>query len=877
MLNIIAITLSVFVIFFLPGSAIYISILLPSQNEKPRKLIEDLFFIIFSSFVITTVAGIVLALLGAFHFSILFLLDFLFSLIIFLARRGVKLSWSMFNFRPSWQDIILLNIILIAAFIYLLPAEDIFGGMDSGIYVNTGINLVREGKLVFSDPVMQKIPDNLHNSVASVFKLDGYGLYFLGEGKSELVGQFLPGYPVWLAISYNLMGLDNFLVITPIMALLGLVAVYLLGSYLFNKTAGLIGMFLLSINILYLWFARQPLSEIMANLLIYGGAYYLARFFQEKTEVFAQVAGLAFGAAFLVRLDSVLMVIPLCIAFLYYKYKGFKAKGRYQTFIIVTAFIILTAVAALLYFKNYLKLLILYFLNFNLFKSKGRISTDHLRFEHILIIAAAVFLFAILLFLYRNSDNIKRKAMQIGIKKDHLLVMSAGLLSSVIIFQIFIRPALPFRFMSPQANSLKRLGWYFLPLKSLGIGDQPIYHSDFRFVSDIAVIFFCICAVFTFLKSRHSPQIFAFLTFLVYSAVYFNDIMTVPNHFWLNRRYVSVILPFIFICAGYLLSEMIRKNIFSRIVAVLLLCGISFSFINASYMIAGHQEMGRSISQTAQIAADMKDDALYIFDAEPRLQYHLLVLPLKYIFDKNVVLFDNNKENKRKLASLIPSLRENYSEIYFCSDDRKNFRKNNMYLTQEGWQELLVHRFEHTTNIDYRPPSKILDMRITMRIYHIEDKLKIERNSRFLNVGLKEDNFLSDGFYNPENWGGTDIRWTMDRFSLFLPRPTDYNTIVLKMTNGRPPHEKPPLVSFFINRRKIDEFYVLQGFLEYKMRIPDYLLEELKNIKYYTLEGSSDVWMPKKSGVNKDVRELGVAIDGISLIEEVQKNEKPRP
>ena len=875
MLNVIAIAVSIFVIFFLPGCALYIRFLLPSEDKKPRGLIEDLFFIVFSSFLLTTVAGIILALLGAFHFSILFLLDFLFSLIVFLTKREFKLTWNLFNFRLCWQDILLLNIILIASFIYLLPSEDIFGGMDSGIYVNTGINLVREGKLVFSDPLMQKLPDGLHSSAASVFKLDGYGLYFRGEENQDLVGQFLPGYPVWLAISYSLMGLESFLVITPVIALMGLVAVYLLGSYLFSKTAGLIGVFLLSINILYLWFARQPLSEIMANLLIFGGAYYLSRFFREKIEVYAQIAGISFGTALLVRLDSVLMLIPLCIVFLYYKYKGFKAKGRYQTFLIVTAFILLTAVASIIYFKNYFKLLILYFLDFNLFKSKGKIFTDQLRFGHILILAGAVFLSAFLIFLYKNSDKIKKKAMQLKIKKDHLLIMSAGLLSSVIIFQIFIRPSLPFRFMSPQANSLKRLGWYFLPLKALGIGERPIYHIESRFLSDIFVIFFCVCVVFAFMRSRRSPQVFAFVMFLVYSVVYFNDLMTVPNHFWLNRRYVSVILPFVFICAGYLLAEMIRKNIWSRIISILLLCAVSFSFINASYMIAGHQELGRSISQMEQIAGEMKDDALYILDAEPGLQYHLLSLPLKYIFGKNVVLFENSKDNQRKLSSLIPSLRESYSEIYYCSNERKDFSKTKMFLTQEGWQELLVRRFEHTTNIDYRPPSKILDMRITMLIFRIEDRLRLPRNSRFLNIGTKNENFLADGFYNPENWSGTDIRWTMNMFSLFLPRPADYNTIVLKMTNGRPPHEKPPLVSFFINGKKIDEFYVLQGFLEYKLKIPDPLLDELKASRYFVLDGLSDIWMPKKSGVNKDIRELGVAIDSISLIEEVQKNEKP--
>jgi hypothetical protein len=689
------------------------------------------------------------------------------------------------------------------------------------------------------------------------------------------VGQFLPGYPVWLAISYSLMGLESFLVITPVIALMGLVAVYLLGSYLFSRTAGLIGTFLLSINILYLWFARQPLSEIMANLLIFSGAYYLSRFFREKIEVFAQLAGVSFGAAMLVRLDSVLMLIPLCIAFLYYKYKNFKAKGRYQTFSIVTVFLVITAIAALLYFKNYLKLLILYFLDFNLFKSKGKISTDQLHFGHILILAGAIFLFGLLIFLYKNSEKIKKKAMQLKIKKDHLLIMSAGLLSSVIIFQIFIRPSLPFRFMSPQANSLKRLGWYFLPLKLLGIGERPIYHMDVRFISDIFLIFFCICVVFAFMRSRHSPQVFAFVMFLVYSVVYFNDIMTVPNHFWLNRRYVSVILPFVFICAGYLLSEMIRKNIWSRITSILLVCAVSFSFIDGSYMIAGHQELGRSISQMEQMAGEMKDDALYILDAEPALQYHLLSLPLKYIFGKNVVLFNDSKENQRKIASLIPSLRENYSEIYYCSNERKNFPKTRIFLTQEGWQELLVRRFEHTTNIDYRPPSKIQDMRITMRIFRVEDRLRLSRNSHILNFGTGNENFLADGFFNPENWSGMDIRWTMNRFSLFLPRPVDYNTIVLKMTNGRPPHEKPPLVSFSINGEKIGEFYVLQGFLEYKLKIPDPLFAELKTSRYFILDGLSDIWMPKKSGVNKDVRELGVAIDSISLIEEIQKNEKP--
>lgn len=875
MLNAIAITLSYVVILLLPGWAVFMRFLLPAEKGRQRRFLEDLFFIIFTSFVITTAVGIILALLGAFHFSILFLVDVLLSLVVLLTGTDLKSFKSFFNLNFSWQDVVLLNIILISAFVYLSPAEDIFGGMDSGIYVNTGVNLVREGKVTFSDPIMQKVPENLQSTVASVFKLDGYGLYFMGDDQKELIGQFLPGFSVWIAISYSLLGLNSFLILTPFIALLGMAAIYFFGSSVFNRTAGLIGTFLLSINILYLWFSRQALSEIMANMLIFGGMYYLSRFLTERTDIFSSIAGLAFGAALLVRLDSVLLLLPLLVLLFYYKYKKVDTKSRNQTFFIVFAFVILAAVASFIYYKNYFKLLILYFLDINLFKLNGRIGTDQLKIEHLFALGILVFAALLLVYIYKKSDGIKKRARKLGLKQESLLLMLSGLLTAVLIFEQFIRPALPFRFISPQANSLKRLGWYFLPLKSLVIGERPVYDMEMRYLSDIFIIFFGLALVFSFIHSKRFPQFFAFLVFFTYSAVYFNNLMTVPNHFWLNRRFISVILPFVFICAGYLISEMLRKNVWTRIIGIVLLLAVSFSFIDGSIVVADHKELGRSVSQLEKIAEGMKEDALYIMDAKPELQYHLVSLPLKYIFGRNVVLFEDTADNRRRLASILPRLRDIYPEIYFCSDKWQDFSKSGIFLTLRDWDELLVRRFEHTTVTDYRPPSRILDMRIAMRIYKIEDRMRLASSSRYLNVGTGKEEFLTDGFFEVEEWGKVNIRWTMSRFSLFLPRPKDYNTITVTMANSRPPNEPPPFVEFFIYGIKIADFYVLQGFQEYSFKIPDGLLENLRNHKYFLLEGASDTWMPKKTGVNKDVRELGVAVDSIRLTEEISKNEKP--
>jgi hypothetical protein len=694
-----------------------------------------------------------------------------------------------------------------------------------------------------------------------VFKLDGDGIYFKNNTENVITGQFLPGFPVWLAISFGLLGLKAFLIITPIIGILGLIALYLLGTELYNRTAGLIASSLLAINTLYLWFTRQPLSEIMANFILIGGIYFALLYIKERIELYSIISAASFGVLFLVRMDSILLLIPLSMLLIYFRTEEELKKAKLLFAVITGSFFILSIITLLVHYTNYFHLLSLYFLDLDLGSYQDRLAAEIFRINHLIKLLIVVAATALYIYVYKRAPAISRKFALWKTKAKYLKIALTGILTSIIVFQFYIRPSLPFKFMSPQANSARRLAWYFLPLDWIGLSDKPMYNNEYRFLIDIFILIFSISLIYTFYKIKNFRHLFVFTIFIVYAVVYFRNLFTVPYHYWLNRRFIVIILPFILLALGNMLSKMLRSGRLLQIASMTIVCFLVISFIGGFSLIARHHELDGSIRQIDYIAENLDDDSLYIMDASRGLQYHLIALPLKYIYGKNIVLFEPGDENNRRLGKLIPKLKEHFSNIYYCSGERDSLPSLPYSLRQRSWAELLVRRFETTTNIDHRPPYKVMDMRISLQVFHLTSESRITEMSSMLDFGSGREDFLGGGFYNAEISDSGSLRWTMDQFSFYAAPSKNRGSIRISMSNGRPHNLKPPRVSFSIGNEKLNEFYVLQEKREYIINLPEKYLQD----KPILIKGTSDIWMPREAGVNLDVRELGVIIYNATL------------
>ncbi len=868
MLSIIAVTVSIIVLFFIPG--ILLLNILHQQDKKKRNLLEELFFIIFSSMLITTAAGTLLAILGAFSLPLLFLINLLFSTVVYFILLKKRIRINVLSYRLTVKDLIIINIFLIFGFFYFFPAQDIYGGLDSGVYVNTGVNLVNEGGISFNDPALKSLPTDIGKQARDTFQLDGYGLYFNSEDDSKIVGQFLPGYPVWLGIAYSLFGLNGFLLITPILAILGLLAVYNFGKILFNSTAAFTGSMLLACNILYLWFARQPLSEILTNLFLIGGLYYLALFLKERLDVYAMLSAGALGTIFLIRMDSVILLIPIGLLFIYFRIREDLGKITIYFSLTVTLFAAIGFFTLVFIFKSYFKLLALYFLDIDLQRTNGKLAAEIFRINHIYKISILLLVAGLFVLILKKAPQWYKALRRLNLNTGYIKAGASGLLASLLVYQIYIRPALPFRFMSPQANSAKRLGWYFMPLKWLGLTDQPLYNSEYRIFIDILLIIFCAGIIFAFYKISNFIQFLTFAVFFSYAVIYFNNLYTVPHHFWLNRRFIVIILPYILLSFGYLVSRIVKRSKIHAILAIVFTGLILASFTGGFALIANHRELDHSIEQLESITEALEDESLYIMDSEPSLQYHLISLPLKYIFNKKIILFENNESNLQDLSDLLPNLLKYYTGVYYCTSNMKRLPPLPYNFHYTEWKQILVRRFETTVNNDYRPPLMSRDMRIQLRLY------KLDRNPYFiemtdrLDIGTGYETFLADGFFNAESFENETYRWTMRNFAFYIPPPGANDKMSIKMANGRPLEFKPPKVSFYLNKMLLHDFYVLQEADEYTLTIP----EKYRNSpEPLLIKAVSDTWIPKEANINTDVRNLGIMMYHVKLFRESDNEE----
>jgi len=269
-------------------------------------------FIIF--ILLVSELGLVLAQIGHFPLTAIFLLALIILLSIFRIRQGV------FNLRAQLSGIfhiaILLLILLVATILFFQPYQYMDGGWDPGAYINTGCHIARTGSLVYNDKFLQES--------AAFIRKDGTGikypgLYIKDINKGLVVPQFFYLYPVWIAVFYKLFGLPAVFYVNPLFALCSAILIFLLVQKVIGRNYALIAAFLFAVNPIQIWNARFSTSEILGQFLLLGGFYLWLKYIDTEDRFFAFWSGVAFGEFLLVSITS-LLVIPIIFINLFYRH-----------------------------------------------------------------------------------------------------------------------------------------------------------------------------------------------------------------------------------------------------------------------------------------------------------------------------------------------------------------------------------------------------------------------------------------------------------------------------------------------------------------------------------------------------------------------------
>ncbi|MDP3711110.1 MAG: hypothetical protein Q8R60_01330 [Mycobacteriales bacterium] len=190
---------------------------------------------------------------------------------------------------------------------------------DPGGYVAHAHMIERTGDHAFVDPALSaRLPDGSPLPVQLTSPGARFGGVWIRGAQEDglIVPQFYHLWPALLATSLEVGGLDALRFTVPLMgvlAVLCLVAVVRrVGDQLMGRTAGLVaaatGGLLLATNMLQVWQARFPSTEVLAEALYLGSLLGIVVSLQTRWRPAAGLAGLFVGIGWLNRADGILLV-----------------------------------------------------------------------------------------------------------------------------------------------------------------------------------------------------------------------------------------------------------------------------------------------------------------------------------------------------------------------------------------------------------------------------------------------------------------------------------------------------------------------------------------------------------------------------------------
>ena len=500
----------VLVLGVLPGAILFRLPVFDRDRRAQLGADERLFWAVVLSIVWTLGGVIALALLGEYSLNRVVAVTLAASAVAIVVFRR-RLLFGGSATRVSWTVLVPLVLVVLGCWRSLPPSEYIIGGRDPGTYINEGIQIAQRGSLLIHDPVVAAVPPDLKSLFFAASTDPNYessrfmGFYVLKLDSATIVGQFPHLFPASIAVAYDLFGLTGARMTTPFWAVLGLAAVYFAGARLFGRAAAAAGALLLSLHVIYVWFARYPNSEIAMLALLFAALLAFARAHQDADPFFAPVAALVTVSLLFLRVDALVVIAAMsATAGLAWLCTGMRPRAWW------VAIVVTGTIAGVLYLmgpvKAYFGLPVYYFTH----QPPWLMATAAL---------AALAAVPVLLFARRRYPAGLRTAVPIALS---VIVATAA------VYAYFLRVP------DPIDTSIK-----------VRLADHDAY--TFRTFVDFYLFWpATIAAIAGFaLASRRAfwrdPAFF--LLFAAFSLVFFYKIRVVHEHFWMARRFVPLILP----------------------------------------------------------------------------------------------------------------------------------------------------------------------------------------------------------------------------------------------------------------------------------------------------------------------------------------------
>ncbi len=828
----------------LPGVPI---VLLLGRPRFPSviSLGEFLFRGVLAGFLLHSAVALVLAEVGLFSWGPFLALEGALGLLLAVAlwRRKKAVSWP----RPSWEDLIPLGLLVLAALLLGTPHPAILGGSDPGAYVGIAANMVRTGSLQTTDPVWASMDQqlarddllfaNMPGMLMPYHRLPGY--YALDTQPGTILPQFYHLYPLWLALSLAVAGFPGGLFITPILAGWALVAIYYAGRAIAGRWVALAAGLLVGLNPLFIWLGRHPISEVPAQFLLFSGVYALAEFLRSDEHDWAAgvLAGAALGALLHTRVDSVLALV-LIGAWL-----AFRLLASNRGWSTLLPFLLPLGVA-LAHWGLYLAF----------FTWGYTIDALGGAFKFLLapIVWPVVFLgalgFVLLVLLTRRG---KLPALLPALR---VAVAAAILPLAGFAWFIWPRMAVPQQvgyyawngwsfFPVPQGQNFLQLAWYLSPLGlALGIAG------------------FCLFVL------RSEVRRAAFLSGLVllYGLFYTYSSAEFPVQPYVMRRQFVVVIPGLLLMAGYALYRLARSSRIARVVSVALLLLLLWVSADAARLTWQVNDFTGIPEQLAGLAKDFSSqDVLLFTDIAGGTE---LAFPLQYLYQRSCFVLQRPEPDNLALLNQVEEWEKEGRHVFVLAATGASRLSPQLFSLQ--WLGSFSLHWQQLEPLLDRPPTKTIEQEMRYNVYRL-DKAGTWSGEPAVDMGAGDYPYLVSGFWGPEQMpDGTTFRWTNGDATIELPGSWFASsaplTLTLELLQAQDPAQGPFPLEVRLDGELLARLNPDQQMREYALPIPSDLRARLavRDSALLRLSGSS--WVPAEVGM-PDTRRLGVMLNRIAV------------
>ena len=819
------------VVTWLPGAVIYRLPVAQRERRAGLDAEERLFWAILISLGVSLAVVLALAAAHRYSFTRLIAADLAIAFAVCLvARFNLRLGASAR--RPTLTVLFPIALVVLGLWRFFPPSEYIIGGKDPGVYLNEGIQVAQRGAIVAKDPVIASVPNFARDLFfPSHHQAEYYGLRFMGffirdPDAGTVIGQFPHLFPASIAIGYGIDGLTGARRTVGVWGILGLLAVYFTGARALGRTVAAAACGLLALNVIEVWFGRYPNAELVMQTLLFAALLANARAHVDDDGFFAPVAGFLLGLLLFLRYDSLLGIAGVLVGLALSSLIG--RRVRWSFLVTLAASAVLAAIYMLGPMRAYVALPILFL---------GKLDA-----WQYLALAAAATAGVLALTLGARIPSLALRVRRVTPVLLSLVVAVAAL------YALFIRQP-GGKLTDYDAYALRTFANFYVTVPALLA----------------AVVGYALAARQAFWRA---PALFVTVT--IFALTIFYKIRIVPDHFWMARRFLAVILPgaMLFTCYAALagsLTGTLRTRVLRGAIGGVFLVLLGLSYERASRPVLAHVEYAGIIPRLEQLARTIGDNDLVIVESRDASDTHTLALPLADIYARNVLILASRRPDKSSFGSFLDWARQRYTRVLFIGGGGTDLLSHTWDVKAISSERFQVPEYEAPRNVYPRfPRAKEFDY----SIYEFTNPIPANARGPFdLDVGVRDDLHVLR-FHAKEITEGHTFRWSRDvsYVSITDLRPSSREIVLWMSDGGRPAAAPAADVTVELDNELLGTVHVTTGFKPYTLEIPAPLAARLAAAgEAVPLKLTTKVWIPEKLLGTPDDRDLGVMLDRVAV------------